>query len=628
LEKRSKAFLPALAITLTVLFAIALYTAGVPANPPGFYIDESSIAFNAQSIATTGRDEHGVSWPLYFRAFGEFKNPIFIYALAAVFKITGPSIAVARALSALLGGAAALLVGLLAWNVSGRGLIGWIVSLSALFTPWLFEGSRLVFEVAAYPLVTVLFLLVLQKAATRRSWRIIDIVLLALCLALLTYTYSVGRLLGPLFAAGLLVFAGKGNRRAVALTLCGYLLTLIPLGGFAWRHPGALTTRLGGISYLNSQNSLAVNAVEFLKHYARDANPWAMLITGEDNLRDHIGGPALLLVTFILAIAGLVIVIMRHRKEPWWQFIIYALAASVVPAALTSNYFPQLRLLVFPVLVHVLMVPALQQLAAKQQNQPKLILSASIVLIVLQGAYFQFVFHRNSPARWYFMDARFPRKVFEPAADLNRVPIYLYDPPGSSGYIQPFWYGALRGMAQRDFVRIDSPAAVPPNNIVISTDQNCRNCRLIAHSFNYTVYVVLPSELRPALAPLPPEGFRADVSLRQVPASLPAGRQVTLRASVRNVSSVSWPSIGEDDGRYAVHLRARWRNQAGEIIADAGQSRFDYDLEPGDVNDTDLVVNVPAAAGDYLLEIDVIQEPGVWFAERGSRALMLRLKVV
>ena len=77
-------------------FALVLtvYLIGVPRTPSGFCLDESSIAFNAHLISTTGHDEHNQAWPLFFQAFGEYKNPIYIYLLAAVFKLTGPSITV------------------------------------------------------------------------------------------------------------------------------------------------------------------------------------------------------------------------------------------------------------------------------------------------------------------------------------------------------------------------------------------------------------------------------------------------------------------------------------------------------------------------------------------------------
>ncbi|HEX8897128.1 MAG TPA: hypothetical protein VF751_00395, partial [Chthoniobacterales bacterium] len=64
---------------IAVLAAVAIVASGLcfvrlTTNPPGFYIDESSVAYNAHTIATTGRDENGVAWPLYFRAFGDYKN--------------------------------------------------------------------------------------------------------------------------------------------------------------------------------------------------------------------------------------------------------------------------------------------------------------------------------------------------------------------------------------------------------------------------------------------------------------------------------------------------------------------------------------------------------------------------
>src|SRR3712207_2547905 len=120
--------------------AFALYALGVPENPPGFYIDESSIAYNALAVSESGRDEHGEAWPLYFRAFGDYKNPTYVYLLAAVFEVTGPGISAARLLSAALGASAALLLGLLGWRLTRRAEAGAVVACSALLTPWLYES--------------------------------------------------------------------------------------------------------------------------------------------------------------------------------------------------------------------------------------------------------------------------------------------------------------------------------------------------------------------------------------------------------------------------------------------------------------------------------------------------------
>ena len=135
-------------LTFLVIIALGalLYVWDVPQNPPGFHVDESSVAYNAQLIATTGKDEHGESWPLFFRAFGEYKNPVYIYLLASVFRFTGPGIAVARESSAIMGLLAGVLLGWLALRLSGRWMVAALVLLTAMLTPWLFELSRVVVD--------------------------------------------------------------------------------------------------------------------------------------------------------------------------------------------------------------------------------------------------------------------------------------------------------------------------------------------------------------------------------------------------------------------------------------------------------------------------------------------------
>src|SRR3712207_5072438 len=135
--ERARLSIPAAAVCV---LAFALYALGVPENPPGFYIDESSIAYNALTVSESGRDEHGEAWPLYFRAFGDYKNPTYVYLLAAVFRVAGPGLNAARLLSAALGASAALLLGLLAWRLTRRAEAGAVVACSALLTPWLYES--------------------------------------------------------------------------------------------------------------------------------------------------------------------------------------------------------------------------------------------------------------------------------------------------------------------------------------------------------------------------------------------------------------------------------------------------------------------------------------------------------
>jgi 4-amino-4-deoxy-L-arabinose transferase-like glycosyltransferase len=232
-----------LALAVILIILGVLFVFNLKNNPPGFYIDESSIAYNAHLIAQSGKDEYGKAWPLFFRAFGEYKNPVYIYLLAVVFRLTGPSILAGRLFSAALIYLAGLAMGLLALRTSKRRDVALIVLATTLLTPWLFELSRVVLEVAVYPLALAVFLLILQRGAQKNRWSWLESAAIASMLALLTYSYSIGRLFAPLLALGLILFVSRVGWKSVGRVWLLYALVLIPLLVFHWRYPGALTSR-------------------------------------------------------------------------------------------------------------------------------------------------------------------------------------------------------------------------------------------------------------------------------------------------------------------------------------------------------------------------------------------------
>jgi hypothetical protein len=447
--------------------AAFLYLGGAASNPLGFFVDESSIAFNAYTISVQGMDEHGARMPLYFRSLGDYKSPVFVYALAALFKLFGPSVWLARLLSAGLGLSAALLLGLAAERATGRRRIGVVVALTAMFTPWLFELSRLVFEVAALPLALVLVLVALQRAQARSRWSLLDSLWVALALALVTYAYAIGRLLGPLLAVGLLCFFRSPNRAGVARCWSLYALFLLPLLGFAWRHPGALTARFRLLTYLGSVTpGEAVRT--FIDHYLAAFGARGLLVAGDPNIRHHVPGMgSMLAATVLLAAAGLVLVLWRHRGDPWWRFVLWGLLVSPLPGSLTVDRFHALRLAALPVFASVLAVPALAWLCERGRARSVRLaaLALAVALTAFQAIVFQQQFAERGPARAEAFDVGF-REVFAAAAAQPERPIYLGGDFMEFIYIQAYWYGALRGMRPSDFVRL-GPGERPPAGAVM-----------------------------------------------------------------------------------------------------------------------------------------------------------------
>jgi 4-amino-4-deoxy-L-arabinose transferase-like glycosyltransferase len=472
------------------LLVVVSYFAGLPKNPPGFFIDEASIAYNANTIARQGVDEHGQTFPLYFRAFGEYKSPLYIYVLAALFRITGPSVFVARLLSAVLGLSAALLLGLLAARLTGRRVTGLVVFIAAGITPWLFEVSRLVFEVALFPALLALLLLSLHGASKREEWSWRIAATLGALLGLMVYSYSAGRLLAPLFALGLVFFVTRRRWRGVVLTWFIFALTLLPLAVFSVRHPGALGERLKIVTYVKPGDSRRHVVAQFIKNYAGDFSPRSWLIAGDPEPRHHLPGMGSLLIgVVVLSVLGFLLVLLRLRGEAWWRFVLYGLLVSPILAALTPDHFHTLRLIALPVFLLVLTVPAIEFLMSNEKDPNhrrwQALLASLLLLTFVQGAIFQWHFH-TAPPRVDAFDSYYP-EVLDAALARPERPIYLLDKTPAA-YMYAFWYSTLRGLDLNNFHRATQDTPPPSSSVVISHELACTNCEMIFARGQFRVY--------------------------------------------------------------------------------------------------------------------------------------------
>jgi hypothetical protein len=503
------------------LFAVGLlylfYLDGLSTNPPGFYIDESAIAYNAYCIAQSGAGEFGNRLPLFFPVYTggwtQYANPTQIYLLAIPFTVFRPSILVARIFSATWVFAACVLLGALAGRISSQRRIGAIVGLTAILTPWLFDVSRLVMETYFYPMALVLFLFAVFSAQRKQNWNWLTVAALAATLMLLTYSYTIGRLLGPLLAAGLLLFVTSHARLvSVIKTWVLYGVTLVPLLVFKANHPEALTQRFYLISYIKPESPWREIAPKFIRRYLEDFSLISLLIDGDGNPRHHMPGAlgSFLIAAFILALIGLVVVIVRHWREPWWRFVIFGAAASIVPGALTADQFHSLRIVAYPIFLLLLTIPALEFLlesrplnACEQPGEgpapdpaspsvafPSLarqtVLAILLAGIALQAAYFQSVFRREGADRGYVFDSAY-KDVYDAAIALPQRPIYLIDGT-QPAYEHAFWYAVVEGRKHEEFIHLEEGKRAPAGTLVISSAPNCGNCEIILKSGEYILY--------------------------------------------------------------------------------------------------------------------------------------------
>ena len=507
-----------LLVTLAALGLLYLfYIDGVSTNPPGFYIDESAIAYNAYCMAHTGAGEFGDRFPLFFPVYTsgwlQYANPTQIYLLAIPFSVFKPSILIARVFSATWVFAACVLLGLLARRVSGRRRIGAIVGVTAILTPWLFEVSRLVMETYFYPMALVLFLLALFHAQKKESWSWPTVAMLAATLMLLTYTYTIGRLLGPLMAFGLVLFVTSQDRlTSVIKTWVLYGFTLVPLLIFRSGHPDALTRRFYQISYIHPDSPWKEIAPKFIHRYLEDFSLVSLLIDGDGNPRHHVPGSlgSFLIGGLILALIGLVVVIVRHWREPWWRFMIFGAAASILPGALLADQFHSLRLVAYPVFLLLLMIPGLAYLLEQPSDDRgglanadieippvnpsatlsrlarQTMLAVLLAAMALQAIYFQSVYRREGPQRGWVFDAAY-KDVYDAATAMPERPIYLIDGT-EPAYEHAYWYALVEGRKRSEFIHLDEGRRAPAGALVIGSEPSCVNCQIIRKSGDYLLY--------------------------------------------------------------------------------------------------------------------------------------------
>lgn len=134
-------------------------------------------------------------------------------------------------------------------------------------------------------------------------------------------------------------------------------------------------------------------------------------------------------------------------------------------------------------------------------------------------------------------------------------------------------------------------------------------------------------------AALPDEAFKAHISAPGAPTQLKAGQKATIQVQVKNVSTVQWYALGGEvntnpDNKFYLSVGNRWLDGTGKLITDMdGRHGLTKDLKPGEETEVPLQITAPKNPGNYILELDVVQEQVVWFHLKGSPMARVNVKV-
>jgi 4-amino-4-deoxy-L-arabinose transferase-like glycosyltransferase len=328
-----------LAFAAAGLLVAVLHLSALGTSPPGLYIDESSVGYNAWAVAHTGYDEHGHHLPLYFEAFGEYKNPVYIYALAPFTLLLPLTPYVVRLPAALFGLVVCLMLTLFARIVTGSRPAALLTLLTAGITPWLVQESRIGFEVISMLALLAVMLWCFAHAVQHSSWRWYAGGGAALGLS--TFAYSTGRASTVLLLLAILASFGVRTRgRAWLASLAGPLAGVLTLVIYNGVHSGAITARYNAISINFDSPGIVVLVQRFISNYVDYWDVRFLFTHGDANLRHSTGWGGMLLVTTLPAILLGAVQCLRRWREPLPRFLLLGAVLGPVPAALTAEGTP------------------------------------------------------------------------------------------------------------------------------------------------------------------------------------------------------------------------------------------------------------------------------------------------
>ena len=370
---------------------VALHYAALTDAPPGFFSDEASVAYDAQGVATDGRDEHGDLLPIVFRSFGQWRASLLVYVMAAVFRVAGPGVVQARAVTTTFALLTAVLLALLVQRLFGARWLAVATFAVAGVLPWLFTSGRLAFETATLPAVLAGFLLCWHAADRSGRWQ--AGLAAGVVLGLSVYATLSAWLFAPLLCLALVIAELPRVRwRLLLATAVGVDVTVLPLLLFLGRHPEALTARYHAVAAWQPGHPLLENLDRAWRVYTSGFSP--DLLFGRVNWIE--GGELFGVLAPALAVG--LFALWQVRGERFWRLVLVGLLLAPVPSALAADFGHEIRnidAVPFYVAVMALGVWRLAPLLTPQ----RLAAAAAVALLALQAVWFLSDYFTRLPGR-------------------------------------------------------------------------------------------------------------------------------------------------------------------------------------------------------------------------------------
>ncbi|MEK7517832.1 MAG: glycosyltransferase family 39 protein [Patescibacteria group bacterium] len=346
-------------LILSIAFLLRFYKLGE--IPAGFYQDESAIGYNAYSVMETGKDEHGQTFPLYFKSFGDYKLPVYIYLTALSVQTFGLNEFAVRFPSALFGFLTVVVFYFFVKELTRNKPLSIISTAFLAISPWHLHYNRATFEVSISLFLFVLGGLFLYKSfhnKTRYAFLVGTV-----CFVISFYSYNLARVFAPALYFLFLIFnksqvsmVSKKEQLltviVVSILFIPFFTTLFQSGGIAsaegtliFSSKAVQAPHLEFRSYFVDLpplvtklflSHLPLTLWQYLQNIISSFDPSFFFVSGSSHGNHGIGNVGqLYLFQFPLVLLGVITVVLE--KPRWSKFLILWALVSIFVVSLTRE---------------------------------------------------------------------------------------------------------------------------------------------------------------------------------------------------------------------------------------------------------------------------------------------------
>lgn len=326
-------------ILLITIFGFLTRAYKLDSSPAGLYIDETSIGYNAYSIIKTAHDEHGKFMPLFFEAFGEYKLPVYIYSVALVQLIIGPSDISVRIPALLFGTFSITLLYFFAkelftdWGLHRiRSTVPVLGSFLLAVSPWHFQFSRPGFEASAGLFFLLLALYLFFVGIRKKSSYIICFSFF--CFVANLYSYNSARIVSPFTLFLLLALYHKNftvKQWLVALVVP--LIIALPFLIFSVSPNGLARAHQVSVFF---DSNISMNTI--ISNYLKNTSPFYLFKNGDPTIA-HLT-PYRMGLLYLVEVPGFFIgflfLLIKKTRSTLFALALFLIAA-VPPSISTLN---------------------------------------------------------------------------------------------------------------------------------------------------------------------------------------------------------------------------------------------------------------------------------------------------